>query len=320
MRQGITQYIVGVACAVLVVLPWTFALHQKYHQWSLTGFAGKLNMSWYINSGKTFKDDIILLIPPTYNDSPSFWEDPYVSQGVLSSPTSSFAHFVKWIARVVHTTLISITCFTEISFFSLAILLIGIFYFFFRQKEKLVEDEKYEIILCTIILLPLGYLMMHIETRYIWLNTFLLMIVAVKIVEINMSWLQHKLLYVVTISIVLSSFITFPIIQFEQLKFKNKNLFDFSEELKSHSIKGKFTSNITDAGQLWVVAYLTGSQFYTIEKTDYTLSELKNEIVRYDLDYYFLYTENNKFVLESGDNFFTPIFKIGDYSIYKIQK
>lgn len=128
-RQAIRNYIVALSIILLCILPWTFALHQKYNVWSITTLAGKLNTSWYINSGKTFKPDIKLLIPPTYYNSPSFWEDPYVSQDKLSGPFSSMQHFVKWIVRIVHTSLTAIQCFNEISFLGLGILLISFFYF-----------------------------------------------------------------------------------------------------------------------------------------------------------------------------------------------
>ena len=85
----------------------------------------------------------------------------------------------------------------------------------------------------------------------------------------------------------------FPLYQFENLKYKNKDLFELADVLKANHIEGKFTSNITDAGRMWVVAYLTKSNFYTIEQSGYSQETLLNEMKKYQVKYYFFESENN---------------------------
>lgn len=318
---AIRQWLIGIAVVILTVLPWSYALHRKYGEWTLTGKAGKLNMSWYINSGKTFKEDIKLLIPPTYDDSPSFWEDPYLSQGKLSSPTSSLSHFARWIARVVHTTLVAVGCFSEISALSIALLLFAWYYFFFkRRKEENVAFWSYQLLVFTITLLPLGYLMMHIETRYIWLNVFLLLLLLGFVLHRFQDYFLSKLAYYGLSVVGLATFVVFPLYQIENLKYKNKELFDIAADLNQHHFGGRFTGNMSDAGRMWVVAYLTHSSFYTIEKTDYTLDELKEEMKRYDVQFYFLQTENNVFETLSLDKQFVPWIRIHGIQVFRFVK
>ncbi len=295
LKAALPVYITGIFFAILTMLPWTFALHKKYGEWSLNGHAGKLNMSWYINSGKSFRPDIKLLIPPAYDDSPSFWEDPYLSQQDLSSPFTSAKHFVKWVFRIAHTGLIAILCFQEISFLGLAILLVSAFCFFFIKKgtEDSPENFTVQLLILTIGVLPLGYLMMHIETRYIWLNVFLLMIAGAALLSRIITYINSQRLKHVIYFILAFSFTVFPVLQFENLKHKNKDLFDISKVLNEKPLKGNFTSNISDAGRMWVVAYLTHNSFYTIEKSGYTDRELLDEMKRYDVKYYFHVSENN---------------------------
>lgn len=294
VKYAAKVYVCGISSAIITMLPWTFALHKKYNEWSLNGHAGKLNMSWYINSSKSFKPEINLLIPPTYNDSPSFWEDPYQSQQDLSSPFSSAKHFVKWIFRIIHTTVVTLFCFQEISFLSLAILLIAIFYFFYiKRKETSDEIFSAQLLVITVCILPLGYLMMHIETRYIWLNAILLMVLGALLIQRVLQYFQTKILKHLLYTIFALSFIAFPLFQFENLKYKNKDLFETADFLNKNSIKGKFTSNVSDAGRMWVIAYLTKSNFFTIEKTEYSYQQLMDEMKRYDVKYYFYESENN---------------------------
>ncbi len=320
LKNTVIMYCLGIFTALLLILPWTYALHKKYGVWSLTGFAGKLNMSWYINSGKTFKSDIKLLIPPSYNDSPSFWEDPYPSQENLSSPFSSGKHFIKWITRVIHTKLTAIECYNEISFLALSILLISLYYFFFRKKEvDEVEDNiQIQLLIFTILILPLGYLMMHIETRYIWLNIFLLMIAGAVLLE-RVKKFIHPYLYLISIFILAFSFIIFPVLNIENLKNKNKELFEYAAILEKNNIKGSFTSNAIDAGRMWVVAYLSQNQFYTIERTDYTEQELIDEMKRYHVTYYLFQSENNKPSIQLDEQFFHLLFKTNGFDLYELR-
>jgi len=318
-NRAIISYSLGIISIFILIFPWTYALHNKYGGWPITGHAGKLNMSWYINSGKTFNSDIKLLIPPSYNDSPSFWEDPYPSQTNLSSPTSSFNHFIKWMARVAHTLLITVQCYNEISFLGLAILLVSLFYFFYRKSKGSMNDDDFynQLIIITILVLPLGYWMMHIETRYIWLNVFLLMTLGGVLIE-QFKERMNSRIYVLTVFVFSLSFLITPILGFESLKYKNKDLFEYAQSLKEHGIQGKFTSNAIDAGRMWVIAYLSNSSFYTIERNDYSLDELLIEMKRYGIQYFVYQSENNKPNIALDSLHFKFVYKYEGYDLYQI--
>lgn len=301
-RQAIQHFSLGAMVAILWVLPASISLHQKYHVWSLSGLAGKMNMSWNINSGKQFTADIRLLIPPRYADSPSFWEDPYPSQAALNSPFSSTHHFFHWLFRVAHTCLMSITCFSEISFAALMILLLGIYRLFIRRDRAIPHYNELSLLLLTCLCLPLGYLTMHIETRYLWLEVFLLMILGAYLLPVYLTE-KSNLLKQLSIVMLAISFIVYPVIQIEALRGKNKDLFDMASEIKKAGIQGAFTSNASDAGRMWVIAYLNHNPFYTIERTDYSHEELIAEMKRYNVPYYLYVAENNMLPILPAQSF-----------------
>ncbi|MCC7029059.1 MAG: hypothetical protein IT257_02055, partial [Chitinophagaceae bacterium] len=294
-QAAVPLILAGLFFAMLTILPWTIALHQKYHEWSLNGHAGKLNMSWYINSGKTFRSDIDLLIPPSYQDSPSFWEDPYLSQQNLSSPFTSAEHFIRWVIRIAHTCIVTVFCFQEISFMGLALLLLSLYYYWIiKRKEGHADSGIFDgqLLVMTICILPLGYLMMHIETRYIWLNGILLMVLGAILYDRFASRLQKVVRHILPLIFAIS-FVVFPLYQFENLSHKNEDLFNISASLREQNIHGSFTSNTKDAGRMWVIALLTHSQYFTIEKTDFNYAALMAEMKRYNVKYYFFESENN---------------------------
>jgi hypothetical protein len=297
---------------VLCLLPNAVLLYKKYGLWAPSGLAGKLNMSWYINSGKSFKSDIGLLIPPAYPDSPSFWEDPYLSQDHLSSPLSSLTHFVKWVSRVAYTSLEGLVCINEVSILGVALLVL-LFGFMFNRKYI---PLPILLVLLAAIGLPLGYFLMHIETRYIWLLTFLLLALACYVLQMATlkPWLR-KLGY----GIIGISFLVHPIMELKSLRNKNKDLFEKAAWLKQLGIEGSFTSNITDVGQYWVIAYLNHMQYYTIERTDYTQAELESELARYQLKYYLFQAENAVVPLLLPQEKYTRIDSRYGISVYKIK-
>ncbi|MBU3677258.1 MAG: hypothetical protein FGM54_08800, partial [Chitinophagaceae bacterium] len=279
-KQGLVRYILAVVTSVSVMLPWIIALHQKYGVWTITGLAGKLNMSWYINSGKTFKPDIKLLIPPAHANSPSFWEDPYLSQSILTGPFTNLDAFIHWVIRVFHTTLSAIGCYSELSFLALVCIFWSIYYFLLNSKHRMFFQGERSL-LFALLVLPLGYLAMHIETRYLWLSLFLLPVLF------NQFYVQLKvqLKYFVLV-IWVFSFLVFPVLQIESLREKNKDLFYAASDLRHAGFQSvKFTSTVPDEGRMWVLAYLTKSQCYTIEANTFQVNELEQEMQRYQVPY-----------------------------------
>lgn len=279
-RKIILNYILGIGVIVIIVLPWAFQLQKKYGEFALTGMAGKLNMSWYINSGKTFKDSIGLMIPPAYDDSPTFWEDPYLSAGELSTPLSSVYLFKRWVLRVGHTCLMAVKSVSEISLFFIPIFLIFFYRLFKRKKITTVQSK----IIWAIILLPLGYLAMHIETRYIWLLMFLIIILGFYLLQ---NWKWDNVQKRIARTFFFLSVLAMPCFMLFMLEGKNKYLFSIAKELKENNIKGKIVTNHADEGSFWVVSYLAGLNNYTIEKNEFELEELINEMKRYDIRYYY---------------------------------
>ena len=179
------------------------------------------------------------------------------------------------------------------------------------------DDFHNQLIIITILVLPLGYWMMHIETRYIWLNVFLLMTLGgVLIKQFKEKINSH--LYVLAVFVFSLSFLITPILGFESLKYKNKDLFEYAQSLKENGIQGKFTSNAIDAGRMWVIAYLSNSSFYTIERNDYSLDELVVEMKRYGIQYFVYQSENNKPNIALDTLHFKFIFKHEGYDLYQI--
>src|SRR6185312_3415388 len=78
-KQWLKIAVVAIISMLACSFPWISALHEKYGIWT-TGTAGSLNTSWYL-VGHPYWKDVDVFIPPVYQDSPYYWEDPYVANG-----------------------------------------------------------------------------------------------------------------------------------------------------------------------------------------------------------------------------------------------
>ncbi len=311
---AVAKYITTFIIIILLLIPWSIQLHNKYGSYSVMGNSGKLNMSWYLMRSKTFNDSINLLIPPTYSNSPSFWEDPYPLQGKLSSPFTSNVHFVKWIPRVIFTCLQAILCYGEMSCFLLPILLL-----FFIRFCKQALDINIAILLWAALLIPLGYLTMHIETRYIWLAN----IVGIILVGIYITKLTKVPYKIIASSVFGVSLLAYPIYHMEQWQYKGRNNFELAKTLTDNNITNQKITGITsEAGNMWVASLLSNNTYYTIEQNNFTAIDLSTEISRYNVQYFI--TENVNTALNNTitiPNYITTLVaNSNNYAIYKLVK
>jgi hypothetical protein len=112
-------------------------------------------------------------------------------------------------------------------------------------------------------------------------------------------------------------FLIYPLRSLDFMKDKNKALFETAAQLREQGIQGKITSNASDAGSMWVIAYLSQSSFYTIEQSEYTLTTLKEEMTRYKVKYFLQVNENNLIANCSSDTSFQFITRLPGMDVFE---
>ncbi len=312
LKPSYTKLLLALFVFMLAIIPWIYQLHTKYQMLSLTGNAGKLNMSWNLIAAKEYNDSIKILIPPTYTNSVSFWEDPYPSQAKLHTPFESAKMFIHWVFRIGHTALNTINCLNEISCFCVLILLFGTWFYFIKKPSA--TQQK---LLLLAWVLPLGYITMHIETRYIWLVAIITVLVAGSLVD----EITNDKLSKITSLVFCISLIVYPLLHLEKMLNNGKDNFAIAEKLNNTEVRGTFISNDADAGKLWVIGYLSNNRNYTIENYNYTELDLEQELIRYKVDYYWHYAQNavQKTQLHGQNVLYSYITQAGPYQIYKLE-
>lgn len=266
--------------------PWINLLHQKYGKWT-SGISGELNMTWYLVNHREYRADLDLLVPPIYKDSPSFWEDPWWVQGPIHHATESIDMLLRKLARIGHTFFDTIE---QISYISpLAIL--GIFYMLLLLASKTPLSRPQRVLIIATAILPLGYLTVHVESRYLWLLLPIALIFSYHILQKIYDTTKFKAVGYGSALLIATTFWAHPMIEMEKLLDKGKTEYMEAQVIIDAGLKGQnFISN-RNGGELWKIMYWSQNQFYETQQKKYTASQLASEINKYEIDAILYFTQ-----------------------------
>ncbi len=324
--QWLKISVTSIATMLVVSFPWIYALHYKYGIWT-TSTAGSLNMSWYLVGHPYWTDNIKLLLPPAYPDSPYYWEDPYVSNGITPHFWSSWHLFGLQFIRIgVNLFRLLISSLQLSIFFTVT----GLVVLGALRRRKLWSNYPIAIrvIALSFLLFPLGYLPINFESRYLWYMLPISLVLIDYIVKRNIPFLTKRMGLNAIYAMLALSLTIYPIAQLWKIANSGADRdAKMASALKANGIRGKFTSNINTSRQMQSVAriaYFTGNSYYSIPYPDkVTSEELLKEIRRYDIDYYVVF-EGSRFNLpnalknEQGNSF--PELKVHNITGLKIYR
>jgi hypothetical protein len=295
LKQTVKVMAVSGGVMLLCSFPWMAALHSKYGIWT-TSTAGGLNMSWYLVGHPEWKDSIDILLPPVYPNSTYYWEDPYVVNGHLSHFWDSWYLTFRMVLRLGYNVLSFVVCLLELSvFFPLIWLYVLSRLLFQKRYGSLPVTET--IIYLTFLLLPAGYIMVHLESRYLWYMVPVGMIAGIKLIEQRYSGNERKIEGFTLLWAV--SFVVFPMLSMKKLYNEGEREYAFAQKLTSAGLTGvSFVSNLHPR-LLSKIAFFSRNSFYVINKQkldtgviDISKMKLDNtdvlekELVRYRVGYY----------------------------------
>lgn len=252
--------IMAVATTVLLLgcFPWMYAMHSKYGIWT-TSTAGPLNMSWYLVGHPEWKEGIDILVPPIYPSSVYYWEDPWYVNGHLSHFYDSGQLMLRQVLKLGYNFLMLLWCMVEVSAF--LPLIAGLILWQLVRRFRSLSADVLAMYLF-LILLPAGYIMVHLEGRYLWLMLPIAMVVAYReMPAIKLTALKKYALPLFAISI-----IAFPLYGLFTMFNKGRAEYEFAQWLNANGIKGKsFVSNLHPRF-LSKAMYHSGNRFYVINK------------------------------------------------------
>lgn len=314
------------ATAGLVMLalasPWLWLLHEKYGIWS-NSVAGKLNSTWWLTGTQEFRPDIKVLVPPPYEGSLFYFEDPYLAQGPVRHFYDSPALFVKQLLRIGFNGLSWVYSDNRISPFFFATWLITLLLI---SRRNIRSAASWQLQLLTVVYLvyPLPFWLFTFENgRYTWFimpaGAILSMIYAGKALFPRLS-LRGQQLFVAVFFLV---YLVTPVMDMREMLRKGEHEYNLAQELKKRNIRGSFVSNRSYAD-----AYLSLSQlswfaqcpWYCHTLNDFSNREILADAQRYKVRYYFYFYDGtaDDYILHGTDGKPLPDITNGSVSGLKV--
>lgn len=277
---------------LVVIIPWWIALSRKYERFTIST-PGRMNSYWLLNSAR--EQPRVIVYPPPRPEDHASWNDPTYWPGNPVTPFTNAKAFFLQLKIMASNFFKLIDIFNSFSIFSFITILLGI-YFIKKKRKDFIEDPHSPIFLSLVFLLPLGYLPLVIESRYIWATEIILLVLTGLILNsffitnnINKNFLKTAT------TIACLSFLIYPYSQLKELRNKGKDVYEISEAMNKKNIHGKLLCNFTSQdilGKTEVISYLTDSHCCGPGTTDYTYEEILNAIHQYKIDYFlFFYTK-----------------------------
>lgn len=288
---------IGIITFLTLASPWIYALSKKYHFLTYSN-AGKYNAYMHLHPGTEYTK---LLLAPPYPDAYNSWDDPWLPFMQHFSPYSSLSTIALQIKLFFHNIFYSIPSFTEISFLSIVIIL-TILFLCFPKKNTVKIPNNISICVITAILMPMGYFLFHIETRFIWILSIVCLImggylITLAVKKITISPLQ-KIFLVAGFAI---SFLIGPMLSLKNNVYNGKEAYSIAKSLQNNHITGRIISNHIDPNQYTLILMsnvIAKNQFYNYSHGNFSIKDVQDAIKEFDIDYY-LFSYSREFEKEN---------------------
>jgi hypothetical protein len=273
-------YLWGIMFCIMIAAPWIYTLYHKYEHLMISA-----HLRLTLNPESTSTEEFF---PPPNPLSFFVWEDPWAMHNKFSFPADSLSGLIAYLRELLFNFQGYLNVLFRISFLAPAICFLSIYFLFIKRTEK-----TYFTFITLFVLAGL-YIPFHLEERFLWPISFVMMIAGVYYLKKLMNFQDLKKHQTLLIwSIYFGSFITEPINQLKDISCQNKDLYEIAALMKKHNINGSFTSNkkYVECG---IVAYISKTKYYTPRHHNYEINKLISSARNYGIKYLLLFARNNQ--------------------------
>lgn len=306
-RNILRNALVGFILFFLVSGLWILTLSNKYGDYTFST-KGKANFN-ALGPG-TSVGGLEFGVPVFYKgfyEPPNktafvVWEDPSFIKGKKWSPWESFSSFKHFVRLILRNIAEGLLIYESFSTFSIAIIIIYLLLLCSQPKTMVFSQGMLLYPLFTIILFSGGYVLFHLEQRYLWIVNVLLLLMGGHVLHVlfQKEFFKSDLKKGIVLVFFIISFIFTPSRHVLQTGSGNMDMkmYSLSTDLKQYNISGNIASNkeyvpVHDAWhKTFRLAYLLNSKYYGQARADISEKELEQELKKYNIDYYFFWGES----------------------------
>ena len=292
---SITHGLAALAVLGTLIAPWVAMLHSKYGFTTL-GVIGPYNFAMRSPDSPDAPPATYLgLFPPPPETTVSVWEEPiYLARQLPSwSPFDSrraMAHQRWLMEQAGRVTLESLQSFSLLWL----VILAGTCLFWARPIDPKIRWPL-GVGLLTVAIYPAGYLIIHMEARYLWPIHFLLVAFAALLTQRawQASWFRQGWVKGLVAAAFIASFLVLP---GRGLLAQNRQAEDIDTLRRTVAADGRLNgahlaSNGTPAHYAYSVllAYHIGAKYYGQPAPNDTPAHIEAELVRLGVEYYLVW-------------------------------
>lgn len=230
------------------------------------------------------------------------WEDPSNLEGHKWSPFDSWSYFKHFIKLILKNIAEGLLIFESFSTLSVVIVIAYLLSFLAQPKGKPLSRENLLYTLFTIALFTGGYLLFHLEQRYLWLVNILLLLMGCQVLSdlFKKDFFESNLRKNILVAVFIVSFIFTPsrhILQASKYTM-DQYMYYVSTDLEKYNIKGNIASSreyvpVHDSWhKTFRLAYWLGGRYYGQVRDMISDKELESDLKEHNIEYYFQWSES----------------------------
>lgn len=293
------NFFLGISIFLVISGLWVGIISDKYGHLTI-GTAGEYNEA-LVGPGSVDHPMLYqgLLQPPNQN-AVSAWEDPSYIKMNSWNPLESLNTFNHQLGIIWGNILKTIYYYEIFSILSLLIIVVSLFLLIRKPADK--SNRILGFSLVTIFLYSIGYCLILVEDRYLWLVYVILMLMGGFLVNIlfkteflkglNENFISR--FKIVILMVFVLSFIIFPVSTLIQDTsspnspyYHGKDLFNLSYSLDAYNVSGRIASDDQWHGSLYLSYYIDSTYYGKINGNN--SRDLEKELEENNIDYYFVW-------------------------------
>lgn len=311
------RFLICTGLFLLISLAWIICLTKKYDRFTIAT-AGKYNHQVFGPSSPGPPMYHAGLMDPPNATATSVREDlslvnldPY-NWGVFDSK-QTILHQWKLVKTNLYYGLEALLQFSWLSFGLLFLLA----YYIIKNRKTILSSPVYPAAVA-MFFLPLGYLLLILQDRYIWAFAILLLIAGLYALQQLLATKMKPAIISIISAFILISFAIYPVRQLIATKNVDKEIFQLAQQLKEYGVKGKIASQGGWEGSLYLAFHLQSQYYGECKSSDMT--GIANELRAKNINYYLVWNrENTPATIPEGNAEITNG-KIPGLRVYKISE
>ncbi len=306
----IRNYVVGLICFAMLSGIWIYIISNKYDEITY-GTTGRYNVSLF--GPETQGKQLGLAVgfnPPPNETAVSSWEDASYLEVKEWSPLNSVNDFIYLVKSTLKNSAEFLLFVTAFSPLFLILLILNL------KRIKIGKISFYSLL--TIVLYSFGYILLNLETRYIWLVYIIVLLLSgmffTQVTERLKFISKRKHLFQV---IFLISLIPFPLYALHRQFEKYNDLYNLSNTLNiKYNIEGNVASDTSWMATNYL-SYILDLRYFNEAKDNWNEEDLIENLKQYNINYYFQWNTDTPDIVNENLREITDK-KIRNLRLYKI--